>query len=238
MGKIKQEILKEFQDVTHQLAGPKGIKRYIFNISNWLSLNFTTLLQMSGYNRKVLKKANKKGIILNIGCGEINNPEYVNTDLFPTLGDLYRIVTGKAELNNQMFLDITQSDACLFNSADGIILSHVLEHIAPHLAPQALVNCYKYLKTGGVIRVSVPYLGAYEKENLPPNQRVAHRMLAKNRLIYGWHHKFMYDTELIVVLLEAAGFKNVAETFFRQGILGESDIEGRASETIYITGVK
>jgi predicted SAM-dependent methyltransferase len=135
-------------------------------------------------------------------------------------------------------LNLTYYDKNLLEYAHTIILSHVLEHIHPQLAIRALKNCFAYLKPGGYIRVSVPYLEAYNQANLPQCQDVCNRMLAKNRLIYGWGHQFMYDADLLGVLLEEAGFVEVKEETFGKGLLGETDSLEHRAESIYLTAIK
>ena len=48
----------------------------------------------------------------------------------------------------------------------------------------------------------------------------------------------MYDAKILRVLLEEAGFTEVKEVAFREGLLNETDIEFRASESIYLTAIK
>jgi hypothetical protein len=48
----------------------------------------------------------------------------------------------------------------------------------------------------------------------------------------------MYDSELLTVLLEEAGFSQVKEVAFGQGLLGETDPLERRSRSIYLTASK
>lgn len=205
-----------------------------------MCLNFTVLMQLLGYNKKQLSRIKREQIILNIGCLANKNKDYVNADLVPVYGirDIVKIILKKSELDCELVINLTYHDRHLSGFANSVILSHVLEHIHPQLAITALKNCFSYLKSGGYIRVTVPYLGAYNQPNLATYQNVEDLMLATNKLIYGYGHQFMYDAKLVIVLMEEAGFSEVKEVTFARGVLGETDLTERQPESIYLTGVK
>ena len=126
----------------------------------------------------------------------------------------------------------------MLNIADGIFLSHVLEHIPPTLVITGLKNCLAYLKVGGCIRISVPTLALYDMPNLSPSKQTKNHALAKNLVFYGFGHKFMYNAELLTVLMEEAGFSKVKEVTYGEGLLGETDPPYREHESMYLTGIK
>ena len=229
--------LAEFKALAQNLKIYFGLRGIRTDFSEWVSLNATVLIQKIGYNKKIaLFKENK--IILNIGCaGDINN-SYINADLFPNIGDTFRIIMGKEKIKSDLFVNVSYYDKNLLESADGIVLSHVLEHLPPILAITALKNCFAYLKQSGYIRVSVPCLEAYEQLKLPLCENFKNSTLAKNNLIYNHNHKFMYDVDLLSLIMQEAGFKEVKEVAFSKGLLGESDVLERQAETIYLTGIK
>lgn len=243
---IDQKILLEqFKKVAQSARPPVTSTRNIKSIFKvWLSLSFTQLMQKRGFNRKKLANlSNKSTIILNIGCLGDEKKEYINADLFRVYGNwgfvsVWRFLRGKDRLKYDLLLDLTKPDPSLKGIADGIILSHVLEHIHPQSTLKALKNCFDYLKVGGFIRVAVPYLEAYSASDLPKCQEVDYPILAKNRLVYGWGHCFMYDPDLLKVLLEEAGFTEVEQVGFGSGILGETDVPSYQKESIYLTAKK
>ena len=235
----KKILLQEFEQVAYDLKKSSVLREIItYNLRGWISSKLTVLMQDLGYNHLQLRNFKEQRLILNIGCLEITNNSYVNADLVPDIGQFIKILTGKYKIEHNLFINLISYDKHLSGVADGIILSHVLEHINSMLAITALKNSFAYLKSGGSIRVSVPYLGAYEQPNFPDCQKVGNRMLAKNKLIYDYGHQFMYDAELLTLLMEEAGFKEVKEVSFGKGILGETDLPHRKPESIYLTGVK
>lgn len=238
----KEKLLREFKQICWDFE-PKYVLRSIIssNLSGWISLKLTTLMQEIGYNKRKIHDLAGRKIILNIGCLNITDNNYINGDLFPpveTLKQILNLISGKTKIEQDLFINITAYDKNLAEFADGIILSHVLEHIKPMLAITALKNCYAYLKPGGCIRLSVPCLAAYEQQKLPDCQNFENRMLAKNKLIYDYGHKFMYDAEILTLVMEEAGFNEIKEVTFKEGLLGETDLPHRQPESIYLTGIK
>jgi predicted SAM-dependent methyltransferase len=238
-------LLQEFQEVVETIAPPfstvKGLK---YSFGEWLCLNFTMLIQRFGINKgkvaQIRKKLDgKEKIVFNIGCYEDNQKNYVNADLVSLFGD--RSIFKKKNFSDfDLFVELTYYDKHLSEFADGIVLSHVLEHIHPGLAIKALKNCFAYLKPGGCLRVSVPDLKIYEKQNVldPEISQIKNQTLAKNLIIYAYKHLFMYDLELLSLLMKEANFQEIKPVSFNQGLLGETDVIKRKAESIYITGIK
>ncbi len=231
-------LLEEVRLLEHNISifswGLRGFRTYVSSV---FTLPLTNFMQTIGYNKKKLadlKKSDK--VILNIGCRDDTNNDYINAELFPSLGEMWRILRGKQRLEYDLFLNICNEDKNLTEVADGIVLSHVLEHIPLNLAPVALKNCFKYLKKNGCIRICVPYLGKYQPPNTPYGK--AKNMLAINTVIYCYGHKVMYNVELLKLLMAEAGFSQIEEVNFEEGLLGMSDLPERQSESIYLTGIK
>ncbi|MBD2293315.1 methyltransferase domain-containing protein [Anabaena sphaerica FACHB-251] len=240
----KEILLQEFEKIARVIAPPSLSLREVQGIfKQWLSVNLTVLMQRRGYNKKKIAILNRENVVLNIGCLGDEQEEYINADLVRIYGQwgiesAFRFISGKSKVKYDLLLNLTVYDENLFEVADSIILSHVLEHIHPLSATTALKNCLSYLKPGGCIRVAVPYLEAYNNSKVPEGQEVNNRMLSKNRLIYGWGHRFMYDPELLALVMEESGFTQVKAASFQEGLLGETDVEQYRDESIYVTGVK
>jgi hypothetical protein len=235
----KNILLEEIQLLQHRISiyswGLRGLRTYA---SGALSLPLTNFMQNIGYNKKKLNHFNNLDkVILNIGCKYDTDNEYINTDLFPTIGEMWRILQGKREVDYDLFLNICCEDKNLSEVADGIIFSHVLEHIPLNLAFVALKNCFKYLKKNGCIRICVPCLDKYQ-ESLNTSFDKAKNMLAVNTVIYCYGHKVMYNAEILKLLMAEVGFSQIEEVNFQEGLLGISDLPERQSESIYLTGVK
>jgi predicted SAM-dependent methyltransferase len=83
-------------------------------------------------------------VLLHIGCGKINRPEFINIDAQPYAH--VHVVTD----------DIRRLPGFADGTADLIYMCHVLEHMrAPHVEA-VLREMKRILKVGGVLRLSVP----------------------------------------------------------------------------------
>ena len=226
-------VLDEFLTLTKNLSHLKGIRKLVNNVSSWFSLNITIFIQFLGLQKSVIRKCQDR-LILNIGSGDQFPDECVNTDLFPGLGAIFRIITKQEKIKYDYFLNVLYKDVNLVGKVDGIVFSHVLEHLPPHLSLAVLDNLRGFLKKDGILRISVPSLDAYENAIVPPDQNITTPILAKNSLFYRWNHKFMYNQELLTVLLESVGFSNVRITDCGLDELGEFDVKRRRDETLYL----
>ena len=238
----REELLTEFLRVANKIYPHSGLLSIMSSLRTWLGLEVTVLMQRFGYNKKKISCFRDKPIVLNIGCqgSKSQDSHCVDTDLL--LGkSLLKFIFN--QLDYDLLVNIVYCDKNLLSVADGIVISHVLEHIPPNQVLAALKNCFAYLKTDGCIRVSVPNLALYEQPHFPQNSftengQVNDHMLAKNLLLYGWGHKFMYDVNLLTVLMEEAGFSAVTEVSFGEGLLGENDTLKHKDESMYLTGIK
>lgn len=93
--------------------------------------------------RPPFPKLNNDLIYLNLGCGPVNNPNFINIDAFPQPHVHYVREVDRLPI----FKD---------NSVDLIYASHCLEHFSRNLTQQILAEWYRILKKGGVLRLSVP----------------------------------------------------------------------------------
>jgi predicted SAM-dependent methyltransferase len=234
----KKATLEKFHQIANEVSPPSNlIVELAGSILRWSSQAFTRLLQDTGYNKRKIANYNQP-IKLNIGSGEHNQEGFLTTDILPAGGFFLKLLIGKHKVTNDLFLDVTYPDKYLFNCADAVVLSHVLEHIPPKFSLQSLRNCWHYLKSGAPLRVTVPYLGIYEYPEWLGKKKLRNPMLGKNLMVYGAGHKFMYDSELLILLLEEAGFQDIQEVQYQEGLLGYMDTPGRQYESIYVIGVK
>jgi predicted SAM-dependent methyltransferase len=239
----ERKLLEEFTTVANEITPFTSnlIQEIGVTLQRNLSRGLTNIVQFLGYNKSKIRKItlDKEGkITLNIGCANISKDGLINADLFFSGGEVLNIIRGRKRWNIDLFINLGSYDKYLFECADGIVLSHVLEHIYPSLAIKALGNCFNYLKPGGGIRISVPHLEAFNQGNFSSYLGIANRNLAKNYLIYGFHHKFMYDVEILALLMKQAGFSEVQQVFYGKGLLNETDEPSHKIESIYLTAVK
>lgn len=234
----KKATLEKFHQIANEVSPPSNlIVELGGSILRWTSQGLTRLLQDTGYNKRKIANYNQP-IRLNIGSGEYNQEGFLTTDILPAGGLFLKLLIGKYKVTNDLFLDVTYPDQYLFNCADAVVLSHVLEHIPPNYSLQSLRNCWHYLKSGAPIRVTVPDLSIYEYAEYPGKQDLKNPMLGKNLMVYGSGHKFMYDSELLILLMEEAGFQEVQQVRYQEGLLGYMDTPGREIHSIYLTGIK
>jgi len=115
--------------------------------------------------------------------------------------------------------DVTKGILFEDNKVDMIFTSHFLEHIDRTQGKQFLKECYRVMKPGGVIRISVPnalqltseYIASdVDKyrcinvgiENADDNAEAYYELLLAN-------HKTIYDADSLCAILRKIGFKNI-----------------------------
>jgi predicted SAM-dependent methyltransferase len=83
--------------------------------------------------------------LINIGCGSVIHSSWKNLDLVPASIDVESCDFRKGIPYPDIFFDACYS-------------SHVLEHLKPQNARNLLSECYRILKSNGIIRIVVPDL--------------------------------------------------------------------------------
>lgn len=118
-----------------------------------------------------------------------------------------------------LFHDLSRSLPLLENSVDFFYSSHFFEHLFKDDAERLLSYCYRALKPGGIIRISVPDLTyAISLYSLgKKNEMLDDYFFVEGRGSYLARHKYMYDFELIQEILKKTGFNNVTRCDFHQG---------------------
>jgi predicted SAM-dependent methyltransferase len=137
---------------------------------------------------------------LHLGCGDINHPKFINIDLRPA-----------PHIHYVRQID----DLSLFktNTIDLIYASHCLEHFSYRKVPEVLREWYSVLKTGGILRLSVPnfdvLLNCYKDNNNDVNCIMGYLMGDQN---YRYNfHKTIFTKKSIRALLKSTGFKEITE---------------------------
>jgi predicted SAM-dependent methyltransferase len=160
--------------------------------------------QFSFVKRRFVKPAwpkNENGkIMLHIGCGDKNDPLFINIDArpFPHV----HIVTE----------NITKLGKFEDSSVDLIYMCHVLEHFKDNEIRNILSEMKRVLKTSGILRLSVPdfdrILEIYHGTDNDINA-------IKHILIGGQNHEFnihysVYNRKYLTQLLLEVGFQKVS----------------------------
>ncbi len=235
-----ENLLREFYETANTLSPSSnlfsGLKQVL---RTWMCLNLTVLIQATGYNKRRINqwKSQNKQVIINLGSlGAFGNPDYLSADLLLGVRDLPKVFFH--QLGYELVMNVTACDHHLTNMVDGIFLSHVLEHIPPNLALEALKNCFTYLKEDGCLRIVVPDLAKIKLEPTDSPENNIRNTLGINHSFYDWGHKFMYNSDLLIFLVKQAGFSEIKEVGFRQGSLGETDLDKYKHGSIYLTAIK
>lgn len=183
------------------------------------------------WSRRKLHAAQQRSpLMLHLGSGRINKPDWVNIDLVLADSDIaWNLVTG-----------IPFQTA----SVDAIFHEHVFEHIEVRDGFAFAQECLRVLKPGGVLRIGVPDAGALlqsyagtadpEWANSKPTP-----MLAVCGLFYEHDHRAMYDEQTLRLLLRAAGFAETQRREYATGWLHPSpDSAHRRSGSLYVEARK
>lgn len=140
---------------------------------------------------------------LHLGCGQNQLNGWVNIDMMagPTVDRVQ---------------DLRQGLPYGDKTVDAIFCEHTLEHFTLKEGKELLKECYRVLRVGGRIRIGVPSLeraiGHYNKntwrqEGWIKRKKIKSRAEFMNAYFREWGHKFIYDEESLIGVLQSCGFK-------------------------------
>jgi predicted SAM-dependent methyltransferase len=199
---------------------------------------------------------------VNLGCGLAVAPGWVNIDgslnalvanlpafihrvayrmtganRYYTEGVYCKLLGNNRFIHHDLAVGIPLNDAVV----DYTYSSHFVEHLFRRDAEHLLAEMYRVLKPGGIARISVPDLEiavnlytAGEKE----------RMLTQYFFIddednHYSRHKYMYDFQMIELLLLRAGFREVRRCSFAHGDVPDIDIlDNRPEDSLFVEAIK
>lgn len=135
---------------------------------------------------------------LHIGCGKRFIPGYVHVDVLP-LPHVEHVTDAK------------RLSFAAENSVDVIYAAHVLEHFGRYEFKDVLMEWYRVLKVGGVLRLSVPDFKAcagiyYEKGLTDGLSGLLGLIIGGQRDGFDFH-KMIYDEPFLSTALKSIGFK-------------------------------
>lgn len=220
-----------------------------------------------------LWKVLKMTIKANIGCGKTPTAGWLNFDNSPalklsrspfrywiskSLGLLSKEQIENIEWNKKNKINFADATSVLpFNddTVDYIYTSHMIEHLSRSGVESFLKDTLRVLKSGGIIRISVPDLqlaiNTYTiskdadafMENILVEAPPISSLKQKFRLLaVGYrHHQWMYDGNSLIKLLKKIGYKN-AEVC-QPGHTNMSDPGGlnlyeRSDQSVYVEATK
>jgi SAM-dependent methyltransferase len=150
-------------------------------------------------------------------------------------------------------------------SVDAIYSSHMLEHVDPTTAEFIIRECHRVLKTGGVLRIVVPDLkaaaSAYitgDRDYFPSRhvaigdafvetlylhpERTGNRFERAVRVVLRTDdggHKWMYDSESLILRVRRAGFSDVERVAAGSGRDAEAaKLDSRSPQHIHLEAFK
>lgn len=178
--------------------------------------------------------------LLNLGCGLVHHPGFVNADFYR----LHNIFINRERAPDWM-IDLTRGLNCRDNYWDGIFLEHVNEHLTYEQNLKLLEECFRILKPGGIIRISLPSLEKYldwdSLRKFEPKMNRYHSLPeALSNLTQCHGHKSIWDFKLLSELLGSLGFISINRSSFRASKLKHLNVDAPSHqwESLYIEAEK
>ncbi|MDO8493083.1 MAG: methyltransferase domain-containing protein [bacterium] len=139
-------------------------------------------------------------VLIHLGCGPANDPRWINIDLL-RLPHIHHIQS------------ITRLDNFPDNTADLIYASHAFEHVSHRELLDVLIEWCRVLKSGGVLRLSVPDLDRlihiYNSEN-KEIQSIVQPLMGTQDYQYNFHYS-VFNKKYLTELFKKAGFKEARD---------------------------
>lgn len=184
--------------------------------------------QLSFAKRRIARPSlpkNKDGkVLIHIGCGKTNSPEFINVDARP-LAHVH-IATD----------DITSLSDFETGTVDMVYMCHILEHIKGSDLKRVLSEMKRVLKVGGVLRLSVPdfdrLLEVYDACGKDIDV-ISRQLMGGQDHEYNVHYSVFNHTRLSE-LLEEVGFREIVP--WDPDNCQYHDFKDRASRRLKVNG--
>ena len=138
-------------------------------------------------------------VLVHIGCGKKNSPEFINIDAQPFAH--VHIVTD----------DITSMSDFGDGTVDLVYMCHILEHIKRNALKKVLLEMKRVLKDGGVLRISLPdfdkLIDVYNASGKDINS-ICRQLMGGQDHEYNIHYS-VFNHRRLSELLKEVGFKTV-----------------------------
>ncbi|MBS0540210.1 MAG: hypothetical protein JSR47_15690 [Proteobacteria bacterium] len=162
----------------------------------------------------------RRGVLANLGCGPTGREGWVNLDLFDAPG-----LTMRVDCRHRLPL---ADGACR-----GLQVEHYFEHLEIKVErPRFLAECRRVLEENGILRIVVPDARRFMEAYLRPGWEPINRLggfyvpeeLCRAKIEVVTHtfrqdgdHFAGYDADYLRIVLEDAGFRDVAVRAWREG---------------------
>lgn len=139
---------------------------------------------------------------LHLGSGSINLDAWLNIDMDAPAADMH--------------LDLTNPLPFEKESVSHIFSEHFIEHISRNEALNLLKECHRVMREDATLRISTPNLKYLTFSYLSQNINAwgdlwqpANACAFMNEGMRSWGHKYLYDNEELIGLLNEAGFMSL-----------------------------
>jgi predicted SAM-dependent methyltransferase len=171
---------------------------------------------------------------LNVGCGNVLLPGWLNIDMEP---------------GADLAIDVRQGLPFEDDSVDFIYNEHFVEHLTYDEAGKVLREFWRCLRRGGAVRIATPdldflvelYSRDFKTQDWFPSgfEFVKTKGVAMNMAFRRWGHKYVYNEEDLTVQLLKAGFQNIERCELNKSDYPElSNLETRKESTLVLEAVK
>jgi predicted SAM-dependent methyltransferase len=211
--------------------------------------------------RKQRIRPRRPVVKVNLGSSLEVAPDWYNVDgslsaLAATWPDVllkrvYRLSSVKQWYSWEQYRTILKNNTFIFHnlrygapftdaSVDFLYSSHLLEHLFKEDAVRLLAEMRRVLKPGGRLRICVPDLTkAVEFYNAGNKLRALGYFFASSQVEDLGRHRYMYDFELLQMLLAETGFRLVERCAVGAGQVPDVErLDNRQDETLYIEALK
>lgn len=161
--------------------------------------------QLSFIKRRLIEPPLPKNsdgkVLVHIGCGSKNSPEFINVDArpFPHVHIITDNITTIPDFRNA--------------TVDMVYMCHILEHIKQDNLKKVLLEMKRILKKGGVLRLSVPdfdrIIEIYNGSGNDINA-IRHPLMGGQNHEYNIHYS-VFNCRYLSVLLKEVGFEKIAD---------------------------
>jgi predicted SAM-dependent methyltransferase len=152
---------------------------------------------------------------LQIGAGDVNLPDWLNTDIEVHAG--------------QVYLDAAAHYPFADNTFHYVFAEQLIEHLTFDQGQVFLKESLRVLEPGGRIRLATPNLLSiihlFDPKKTPMQQKLMDFQVTQNHLsripdeetanlnlfVRAWGHQFLYDPKSLHAALTAAGFKDLKD---------------------------
>jgi predicted SAM-dependent methyltransferase len=224
---------------------PASVKEAADNL--WTEIKFAQIARRSERRFQELKR--RQDLKINLGCGQDIKNGWLNIDLcVPAIDCTLCRDTVLMSYDLRLGLPL-ESHSCSF-----IYSSHFFEHLEYRHGIRLMTDCHRVLKRGGTFRLSLPdyreIFRAYIQGNSEYFSLIDDRWLGSlrdqntatvvdyvNYAVYQHgEHKFIYDEDKLILLLQALGYSSVCRTDYKEGLDSGEPVRQRYS--LFVEAIK